>query len=964
MTSAPKRKLIEVALPLEAINVASAHEKAIRQGHPSSLHLWWARRPLAACRAVLFASLVDDPSSHPDLFPSEQDQGNERQRLFEIITRLVLWENTMNEAVLEEARAEIRRSTGGNPPPVLDPFCGGGSIPLEAQRLGLEAHASDLNPVAVLITKAVIEIPQKFANQPPVHPDARRGVGGSGAWKGAAGLAEDVRRYGAWMRDQAERRIGHLYPRVRLPKEQGGGEATAIAWLWARTVTCPNPACGAQMPLVRSFALSKRARREVWLVPHVDREAKTVTFSIGAGMLTEGDRRVVEAGTGFVNEHGKKAQATFGCVVCRLGIAKGDYIDVEANAGRMGAQLLAVVTEGDRGRRYVAASAAQVEPTAAAKLMTQDPLLAAKLPSEPARGTFASNAQGRIYGFRQFQDYFTPRQLVALTTFSDLVGEARAAVLRDGLTAGIPDDRTPLAAGGTGAMAYADAVATYLAFVLDKQADLGNSLCRWEPVAQCPRQLFGRQAIPMVWDYAEGNLLGNSSGSWLVLIDGWASAFRKSFETIATGRPAFVKQLDAAQAANGVTHPMVSTDPPYYTNIGYADLSDFFYVWLRRSLVNVYPDLFSTLLTPKTAELVATPYRFAGSQQAADEHFEAGLTAAFTRIREVADPSVPITIYYAFKQSESDATDGDSAAAVASTGWETMLEGLLRAGLMIDGTWPMRTENSSRMVGQGTNALISSIVLVCRARSLSAPLATYREFAQALSAELPSALAKLQQSNIAPVDLAQAAIGPGMAVFTRYSGVLEQATGGRMKVRRALELINAELDAYFNAEHGDLDRDTRWCHTWFRNHGFTDGPYGTAETLANAKNVSVAGLQDAGVLLSRGGQVRLLRPHELNAGWDPLTDESLTLWECTHHLVRALHDPKGGIEGAARLAARMGEGRATEAKDLAYGLFGISERKGWRDEAGDYNDLVIEWSALAERAREIGATGRQDTLGL
>ena len=278
-----KRKLIEVALPLEAINVASAREKSIRHGHPSTLHLWWARRPLAACRAVLFASLVDDPSSDPERFPTPKAVEDERTRLFGIIERLVQWENSTNEAVLEEARAEIRRSTGGNPPPVLDPFCGGGSIPLEAQRLGLTAYASDLNPVAVLITKALIEIPPKFANLPPVHPDARRGVGGTGAWKGAAGLAEDVRRYGAWMRDEAERRIGHLYPKVRLPKEHGGGEATVIAWLWARTVTCPNPACGARMPLVRSFALSTKKGKEAWVEPIVDRTAKTVRFEVRTG---------------------------------------------------------------------------------------------------------------------------------------------------------------------------------------------------------------------------------------------------------------------------------------------------------------------------------------------------------------------------------------------------------------------------------------------------------------------------------------------------------------------------------------------------------------------------------------------------------------------------------------------------------------------------------------------------------
>jgi putative DNA methylase len=496
-------------------------------------------------------------------------------------------------------------------------------------------------------------------------------------------------------------------------------------------------------------------------------------------------------------------------------------------------------------------------------------------------------------------------------------------------------------------------VATYLAFAISKLADRGSTICTWFTERDSTRNTFARQAIPMTWDFAELNVLLAGTGSF----EGAAAWTAESVAALAVGPAGTARQADASALAPPTG--CVSTDPPYYDNIGYADLSDFFYVWLRRSLGSVYPDLFGTVLTPKAAELVATPYRFDGDKTRAEAHFEHGLGAAFARIREVSDPSVPVTIYYAFKQAESD-----GGGATASTGWETMLEGLLEAGFAIDGTWPMRSELGNRMIASGTNALASSIVLVCRPRSQSAPLATYREFVQALSVELPAALAKLQQSNIAPVDLAQAAIGPGMAIFTRYSGILEQATGGRMSVRRALELINAELDSYFSAENGDLDRDTRWCHTWFRNHGFSDGAYGSADTLATARNVSVAGLQESGVLVSGGGKVRLFRPRELNAAWDPLTDERLTVWECTHHLVRALHDPRGGIEGAARLAARMGEGRAAEAKDLAYGLFGISERGGWRDEAGDYNDLVIEWPAIAERAREIGATGRQDTLGI
>jgi putative DNA methylase len=942
MSTAPKRKLIEVSIPLEAINVASAREKSIRHGHPSTLHLWWARRPLAACRAVLFASLVDDPSSDPDRFPSEEDQNSERQRLFRIIERLVLWENSTNETVLEEAREEIRRSTSGNPPPVLDPFCGGGSIPLEAQRLGLTAYASDLNPVAVLITKALIEIPPKFANMPPVHPDARRGVGSTGAWKGAAGLAEDVRRYGGWMRDEAERRVGHLYPKARLPKEHGGGEATVIVWIWARTVTCPNPACGAEMPLVHSFELSKKKGHEAWVEPIVDRIDKSVRFDVRTGRGTPPPP--TKTGRG----------ANFRCLVCEQ-VAPDGYVKTSGLGGRMGVRLIAIVADGERGRIYLPPSE------------EQELIANSAAPAWGPEAALPDNARWfspPLFGMTRYSDLFTKRQLVALTTFSDLVGEAREQVLRDAVAAGLPDDRLPLADGGRSAPAYADAVATYLGLSVDRLADRNSSLCGWD-LAQAVRgreaairNVFARQALPMVWDFAESNIMAEGAGSY----DSGARSITRVIEPMNPLVNARAVQADAT-GIPGPTGVLISTDPPYYDNIGYADLSDFFYVWLRRSLRSVYPELFGTLLTPKVAELVATPYRFDGNKARAERHFESGLGAAFGRIRELADPSVPITIYYAFKQAESD-DGGGSGPVVASTGWQTMLAGLVAAGLAIVGTWPLRTERAARSVSIGTNALASSIVLVCRPRLVSAPLATYREFTQALSAELPMALAKLQQANIAPVDLAQAAIGPGMAVFTSYSGVLEQATGGRMTVRRALELINAELDAFLTSEHGDLDRDTRWCHTWFRSSGFAEGAYGSADTLATARNVSVAGLQDAGVLVSGGGKVRLLRPHELNAAWDPLKDERLTVWECTHQLVRALHDPKGGIEGAARLVARMGQGRAAEAKDLAYGLFGICERKGWPDEAGDYNDLVIEWPAIAERAREIGATGQQDTLGI
>ncbi|MGC8633406.1 MAG: DUF1156 domain-containing protein [Candidatus Limnocylindrales bacterium] len=924
----PRRKLIEVALPLEAINVASAREKSIRHGHPSTLHLWWARRPLAACRAVLFASLVDDPSSDPERFPTPKAVEDERTRLFDIIERLVLWENTTNEAVLEEARAEIRRSTGGNPPPVLDPFCGGGSIPLEAQRLGLEAHASDLNPVAVLITKALIEIPPKFADRPPVHPEARGGVGGTGEWKGAAGLAADIRAYGAWMRDEAERRIGHLYPKVRLPKDYGGGEATVIAWLWARTVTCPNPACGARMPLVRSFALSTKQGKAAWVEPLVDRAAKTVRFEVRPGRGTPPE--------GTVNRQGAR------CLVCETPVPF-EHVRAEGRAGRMDAQLMAIVAEGQRGRIYLPPDeghdriARSAEPTWAPET---------DLPEQ------ALGFRVQAYGMTKHRDLFTPRQLVALTTFSDLVGEARERVLRDARAAGLPDDGVRLAAGGTGAPAYADAVATYLACITDQLARYACSLTPWNATNQNVAQIFGRQTISMVWDFAESNTLAGPLA--FTMADEWVA------EALAGSAPdgptSVAQQADAAEATPPVG--LVSTDPPYYDNVPYADLSDFFYVWLRHSLGAVYPDLFGTLLTPKTAELVADSTRYGGGD-AARHHFESGLGEAFRHIRAAASPDYPVTVYYAFKQAEEGSDE--SGSGLASTGWETMLDGLLAASFAIDGTWPIRTERATRLRDRDSNALASSIVLVCRPRSVDAAITTRKDFVAALKRELPEALRTLQHGNIAPVDLAQASIGPGMAVFSRYAKVLEP-DGSPMRVRTALGLINAALDEILAEQEGEFDPDTRWAIAWYEQFGLNDAEYGTAETLSKAKNTSVGGLVEAGIVAAARGRVRLLARDEYSLDWDPAKDRRVPAWEAAQRLVHILLAEGEGPAG--ELLARLG-GLGDTARDLAYRLYGIAERKGWTEEARAYNALVVAWTDLARGADVARSAGpEQGSLGL
>jgi putative DNA methylase len=955
-----KKKLIEVALPLDAINTASAREKSIRHGHPSTLHLWWARRPLAAARAVIFAQMVDDPSANLDLFPTEKAQERERNRLFKIIEELVKWENTTNEEVLQKARDEIwqswRRACAENAdhprakelfdrqklPAFHDPFAGGGALPLEAQRLGLEAYASDLNPVAVLINKAMIEIPPKFAGRPPVNPDARKGDAlFNRDWKGAQGLAEDVRYYGKWMRDEAEKRIGHLYPKVEITADMAierpdlkpyvGRKLTVIAWLWARTVKSPNPAfANVEVPLASTFMLSTKKGKEVYI--HVEVEGRKGSKEQEAGSV--GYSFIVKTGKPKDLEEVRKGTklgrgAHFQCVISGSPIAS-DYIYSEANAGRMGARLMAVVAEGDRGRLYLSPEK-KMEEIANEGSPKWKPELA--MPENPR--WFSPP----LYGLKTYGDLFTPRQLVALTTFSDLVGEARERVKMDAIAAGMPDDGKGIDRGGTDASAYAEAVGVYLGFALDKQADLGNSLCRWEPIAQCPRQLFGRQAIPMVWDFAEGNPIGDSSGAWLVFVDGISKAFSKGFEGVFSRSKGIASQADAT-ASSISTAKVISTDPPYYDNIGYADLSDFFYVWLRRTLRPVFPNLFSTLAVPKAEELVATPYRH-GDKETAEEFFVNGMTQAMSRLSQQGHYSFPVTIYYAFKQSENIRELG-----LASTGWETFLEASIRAGFAITGTWPIRTENSSRMIGQGTNALASSIILVCRKRPADASTVTRREFLNALKAELPVALKLLQKGNIAPVDLAQSAIGPGMAVYTRYSKVLD-AEGKPLSVREALILINQILDEVLAEQEGAFDSDTRWAVAWFEQYGFSEGEYGVAETLSKAKNTSVAGLMEANILISKAGKVRLFKPSELSPDWDPDKDKRLTAWEIVHHMIRILETD--GEEAAAKMSARLGA-KADSARDLAYRLYTICERKKRSEDALSYNALVQSWSEITQLA--------------
>lgn len=951
------RKLIEVALPLDDINIASAREKTIRHGHPSGLHLWWARRPLAAARAVLFAQLVNDPGGQRGwgAYPGQtkEQAARERERLFDIIRQLVLWENTTNETVLAQARHEIIRSwretcelnkgvSGFNPeqmPAFHDPFAGGGAIPLEAQRLGLASFASDLNPVAVLLNKAMIEIPPRFAGLPPVGP-APKNVGKSkkltghgfgeeaDAWTGARGLAEDVRRYGYWMREEAKKRIGHLYPDVELPQQLGGGRATVIAWLWARTVASPNPAFRhVAVPLVSSFFLSTKPGKMAWVEPVV--EGDIYRFEVRTGQPA--NIEVIGSGTKLGRG------ANFRCLMSGTPI-EAKYVKSECTAGRLGQKLMAVVAEAKSGRVYLAPTSEmerkgiEVEPEWRPQV---------DMPTNPRWFSPPD------YGMKSFGDIFTNRQLVALNTFADLIQETHAKVVQDAHAAGRPAEATPFEEGGSGANAYADAVAVYLGFVIDKLADLGNSLVRWEPAAQCPRQLFGRQAIPMIWDFAEANPLSTSSGSWEVFIKGISKTFANGFETVSPTAKGFVKQQNASDQEIS-KNKVVSTDPPYYDNIGYADLSDFFYVWLRRSIRPYFPSLFSTISVPKVEELVATPYRHGGVAKA-EKFFLDGMTHAMRQLSVNAHPAFPVTIYYAFKQSDT------SKSGTASTGWETFIGAVLEAGFSIVGTWPLRTENSSRMISQKTNALASSIVLVCHKREATADQISRRDLLRELRETLPLALDMMtggrgaEHSPIAPVDLQQAAIGPAMAVFSKYDAVLEPS-GEKMSIRTALTLINRELDAFFFRAEGDLDHATRFCLTWFEQHGWSEGPFGEADVLARAKGTSVDSVQLTGGLATGAGRVRLLRINEYPVDWQPAQDTRISAWEALHQLVQALRT--GGEQAASRLLHAVPT-HAEAVRQLAYRLYTHCERAGRSEDARAYNELITAWSAIQETVAEM-----------
>lgn len=910
----PKKKLIEVSLPLETINHASGREKSIRYGHPSTLHLYWSRKPLATARAVLFSQLVDDPSAHPEEFPTVESQDAERARLHALLGELVVWENSNNEELLAQARVEIRKSNNGELPAVLDPFAGGGAIPLEAQRLGLDAHASDLNPLAVLINKALIEIPPKFSCLPPVYPGAE---GTQTVWDRAEGLAEDVHRYGEWMRDEAQRRIGRFYPKVTAP---GGTEHTVIAWIWARTVRSPNPANPIEVPLVSSWWLNKKKGKEAWVHAEViNGEVRYTVRHDAGGPKGEEDGTVSRKGA--------------------VSIADGtpidfEYIRAEGRAGRMGAHLIAVVGEGNRTRVYVSPSKTQVE---AAVVQSPAEVPEANIPENPR------NFNTLNYGLTQFSDLFTNRQLIALTTLSDLIAETHERVFADASSRGLPAGK-PLESGGTGAEAYADAVSTYIALALSRLTNRASTLNIWNTTGEKIEQVFTRQALPMIWNFAEVNPFSSSSGNFLSNVE-WVKEAILRLPAAGFGS---AMQVDAGSRT--FENYVISTDPPYYDMINYSDLSDYFYIWLRRSLKEIHQQTVGTIVTPKAEELVANPYRH-GGKAGAEEFFVSGFNKVFSHIRQGANPDVPLTVYYAYKQQEM------SSAGVASTGWQTLLEGLIHSGWEITATWPMRSERGVRMNNIGKNSLASSIVLACRPRPEHASGTTRRGFSAALKSELPRALRTLIQSSIAPVDLAQAAIGPGISVFSRYSRVRE-ADGSEMGVRDALLLINSTLDEIIGEQESDFDPDTRFAVKWYRQFGWGQDNSGIADQLARSTDTSIVSLERGGIFEAKGGKARLLSPTQLEGEWDAAADDRVSVWEATVRLAAVM--AKDGADKVAELLPTVQTRVSLDAvKELGFLLFHEAEKKKDTKDAILFNGLVSAWGDLNEQARKLAETAPQ-----
>lgn len=911
-----RKKLIEVALPLEALNYACKEDKDRKTGHIRNIHKWFAPMPLPAWRAVMFASLVDDPGN--DL--PHEEAVIRRQELLRILEGILPLSATHDSTALESA-CEILARSGVDLPTVVDPFCGGGSTLVEAQRLGLSVLGCDLNPIPVLISRTLCLAPGAVLGKPRLSESNGELLDTGGGYEG---FKKDVRYFAAKIRERAWTRVGHLYPAAPT------GE-TVLAWRWARTVPSPDPAhASSRTPLVRDWWMSKRKGNAAWVEPAIDQSSSLLTYTVRHEGAPQG--ATLQAGSTTCIFSGAPIPAA--------------YVREQGSRGFISDDLIALVAR-DPATRATSFHSPTEEHREIALSACPEWQPEVELP-EKALGF---RVQG--YGIKSFAELFSPRQLAALAEFSSLVAEIRVEVVAAAVEAGMSSDPTPLREGGGGADAYADAVVSVLGLGVGKLAQISNKLVRWYIDSRngsgSALPTFDRQTVSMSWDYAETNPFGGSSGDWEKCVETGLRAFDL---LPSKPTPARIELCDARRASELVDgKALVATDPPYYGYIGYADLSDFFYSWLRRSLSEVHPDLFKTLASPKQGELIAAPHRHGGDREVADDYFRAGFMDVFAGLASVQAPGVPITVVYAYKQQEQKAGK--------ATGWEVMLRGIVEAGLSVVGTWPISAVRSTRMRGVRSNALTTAILVVCLPAGPGRQDGTRSDFRRALRAELPIALDAMTMSSIAPVDLAQATIGPGMAIFCRYARVIE-ADGQPMTVRAALELIGEALDEVLTEGEADLDSDTRFAATWFEAHGFDEGPFGEADTLAKARNVSVARVRDAGVLNSSAGTVRLYKRAELADNWEPEIDEIPTVWEATQHLIKLLD--RAGEEAAAALLARLGP-MADKARVLAYRLFAICERRGWAEEAQAYNGLVLAWPELEKLAQQAGTAAQAGLFG-
>ena len=925
-----KRKLIEVALPLEAINQAGRAEKSVpKKGHPATLHLWWSRKPLGVARAVLFASIVDDPSARPDLFPSEADQTAERQRLFELTEALASWGRSEDATLLKEVRRRIDEVAGNDRPKLIDPFCGGGAIPVEGVRLGLDVLGIDLNPVAALVTASATTIAQRFAGQPAVNPSPTSELGLG--QRPLAGIAADVCHYGAAVEAECHRRLDAAFPNA--PSDHSpSGVTVPVSYLWARTITCSNPGCRRSTPLLSTWWLSKKAKHHWHARPVLFDD--DFTFTVHKGKPPD-DLEDLKVSRG----------ANYRCLFCST-INDAEAVRAEGASGMLGFKLVAIQAFRDpsarrSGRVYLdpipdierAATEVRISTGATAAVERDLP-------------TVSGNITG--FGLRTFGDLLTPRQQLTMGTFAEVIAEFAHVIQRDAEAAGLADDSLGIEVGGRGATAYAEAVTTYLGLTLSRMANRVSTMTIHNRANGSVEQSFVQPAYAFYGDFPEANPFSGSTGSWGNALEHvW-----KATEALPVGDGTAEIRASSMLTALDGERGMVSTDPPYYDMFDYAALSNLFYVWLRATLGEIWPNTLGPILAPTAEQIVSNPSRFEGSRAKSHEHFEDLLRQAFIRIREVQDPRFPVTIYYGYQQTER------SKNGRSSTAWEALLESVIDAGLRITSTWPLRTERPEG-VKKGSNSLASSVLLVCRPALAAAETTTATDFRRLLRAELPDALKLLQQGNIAPVDLAQAAIGPGMAVFTRFARVLE-ADGSAMRIRTALQMINEVLDETLEGIDNDFDPDTRWAVTWFDEYGFDEGPFGRAEQLSKSRNTSMSGLQQAGVVGIGAGKARLLSRDELDEDWDPSTDQRLTIWEITQHLIRRLE--VDGEQAAAILLERIGPEPAAVARELAYRLFQTCQTKGWAQQAVALNGLVIAWPELVRLARTHERTSAPQQL--